>query len=327
MVRSPTRQHKILEVFITNAPHLWGKIAVVKCLVRSDHLMVTASPRVSAKSHRKTTHFRDAREQNKIKMSRGLQEIDWSGVFFTESVDDKVQLVQDKLASLFDSCFTTISVRVSSRDRPFVSPLMRHLLNERRKLLRRDGSSIAIQTLIEKIKALIRRNQLLAVKNYIKDKDKGSKSWWSIVNSIIDRKSTHVSISSIVSPDEINDYFCTINTDPNYIDPEILSIPDGTRTPKVTSLTVCNILLNLKRTTSGPDQLPFWLWRDFAFDLAPFISHVFNCSLRCQTVPTLWKMADIMPLPKETPFRTCNQLRPISLTNIIMRLFESCFQI
>lgn len=29
-----------------------------------------------------------------------------------------------------------------------------------------------------------------------------------------------------------------------------------------------------------------------------------------------------MPLPKETPFKTCTQLRPISLTNIIMRLFE-----
>jgi hypothetical protein len=33
-------------------------------------------------------------------------------------------------------------------------------------------------------------------------------------------------------------------------------------------------------------------------------------------------MADIMPLPKETPFKTCNQLRPISLTNIKVRLFE-----
>ena len=31
----------------------------------------------------------------------------------------------------------------------------------------------------------------------------------------------------------------------------------------------------------------------------------------------------LMPLPKETPFRTCNQLRPISLTNIIMRLYET----
>ena len=198
-----------------------------------------------------------------------------------------------------------------------MSLLVKHLLNERRMLFRRDGSSMAIQTLIKKINALIRRNQLLTVKNDINNKDKGSKSWWSIVNSITGRESTRVSISSIVSPDEINDYFCTINTDPNYFDPEILSIPDGT-----TSLTICNFLLNLKRTTAGPDQLPFWLWRDFAFDLAPIISHILNCSLTCQTVPTLWKMADIMPLPKESPFRTCNQLRPISLTNVIMTLFE-----
>ena len=56
------------------------------------------------------------------------------------------------------------------------------------------------------------------------------------INSITGRKSTHVSISSIVSPDEINDYFCTINTDPNYIDPEILSIPGGTRIPEVTQV-------------------------------------------------------------------------------------------
>ena len=108
----------------------------------------------------------------------------WSDVFFTETVDDKVQLVQDKLASLFDSCFPTISVRVSSRDPPFVSPLVKHLLNERRKLLRQDGSSMAIQTLIKKINALIRRNQLLAVKNDINDKDKGSKSWWSIIREL-----------------------------------------------------------------------------------------------------------------------------------------------
>ena len=33
-------------------------------------------------------------------------------------------------------------------------------------------------------------------------------------------------------------------------------------------------------------------------------------------------MADIMPLPKETPFKTCTQLRPISLTNKKMRPFE-----
>jgi hypothetical protein len=177
---------------------------------------------------------------------------------------------------------------------------VKHLLNERRKLFKHESGSMARQTLIEKNNDFIRRNQLKAVKHDINKKDKGYKPWWGIVNSITGRKSSHVSISSIINPDEINSYFCDINTDPNYSDPETLTIPDGTKIPEVSSHTVCKFLLNLKRTTAGPDQLPFWLWKDFAFDLAPIITHLFNFSLRCQTVPNLWKMADITPLPKET---------------------------
>ena len=47
-----------------------------------------------------------------------------------------------------------------------------------------------------------------------------------------------------------------------------------------------------------------------------------NVSLLQHTVPLLWKEANIRPVPKEIPFTSCNQLRPISLTNIILRLFE-----
>ena len=52
------------------------------------------------------------------------------------------------------------------------------------------------------------------------------------------------------------------------------------------------------------------------------VKNVFNASLLKYTVPLLWKEANIRPVPKEQPFTSCNQLRPISLTNIIMRLFE-----
>ena len=37
MVKSPTRGQRILDVFITNAPHLWTKISIQNSLVRSDH--------------------------------------------------------------------------------------------------------------------------------------------------------------------------------------------------------------------------------------------------------------------------------------------------
>lgn len=44
--------------------------------------------------------------------------------------------------------------------------------------------------------------------------------------------------------------------------------------------------------------------------------------LKQQSVPCLWKTANIKPIPKESPITVCSQLRPISLTNIIVRLFE-----
>ncbi|EDO30652.1 predicted protein, partial [Nematostella vectensis] len=73
---------------------------------------------------------------------------------------------------------------------------------------------------------------------------------------------------------------------------------------------------------SGPDQFPYWLWRDFSHHLAPVVTNIFNCSLQQQTVPMAWKLANISPIPKESPLTECSQLRPISLTNIIMRIFK-----
>ena len=87
--------------------------------------------------------------------------------------------------------------------------------------------------------------------------------------------------------------------------------------------TIFNVFFfSLKCTAPGPDDLPFWIWMDYAYQLAPTITKVFNFSLIKQLPPRLWKLANITPIPKETPFETCNQLRPTSLTNVIMRLFE-----
>ena len=104
--------------------------------------------------------------------------------------------------------------------------------------------------------------------------------------------------------------------------PELMSIPEDTIVPTIDEETVLQFLLKQKRTASGPDKFPHWFWRDFACYLAPVITKVFNCSLKNQVVPISWKLADLTPIPKQSPVTTCNQLRPISITDIIMRLFE-----
>ena len=117
-------------------------------------------------------------------------------------------------------------------------------------------------------------------------------------------------------------YFQKINTDTQYTAPNLLPIPAATRIPTVDVHTDRNFLTKQKRTSPGPDGLPYWMWKDFAQQLAPVVTYVFNLSLKQQCVPLVWKFANVSPIPKEFPLTECTQLRPISLTNIIMRLFE-----
>ena len=113
-----------------------------------------------------------------------------------------------------------------------------------------------------------------------------------------------------------------INTSPQYTAPEQLLILHGTRIPTFDVNTVKWFLLDQKGTAAGPDQLPHWMWKDYAYQLAPIITKIFNCSIMHQSVLALWRSANARPLPKESPVIECTQLKPISLTNIIMRLFE-----
>ncbi len=318
MVKSPKRGQHILDVFITNAPHLWAKVSIQKCLVRSDHSSVLVLPRVPCKAIRRTVEFRDVREHNKIAMARSLENCNWDEVTSIEDPVQKVQLLQDKLVNLFNTNFPCKRIRMSSRDPPYMSPLVKTLL----KILKRNLSKNNRETnpyLQERINTLIRTNQSRGVKEASQQHSRATKKWWDTVNSISGRNSTS---APILDPHDINHYFQSINTDPNYSAPIQVQIPEGTRIPVIPEHIVQKFLLNLKRTSSGPDELPFWLWRDFAYDLAPIITSVFNSSLKYLTVPLLWKMANISPIPKETPLDQSNQLRPISVTNVIMRLFE-----
>ena len=221
---------------------------------------------------------------------------------------------------MFDECFPLISVKMSSRDPPYTTPLVKHLCKIRNKNRDKYNDSHENAILPEQINKLIRTNQLNAVSCENRKHKKGSKAWWYTANRISGRSKQDVQISAIVNAKVINDYFKEINTDPDYITPEPLQIPDTV--PEVEIDLVKHVLSRLKCTSSGPDCLPFWFWRDYANYLAPVVTHIFNTSIREQTVPSLWKLANIVPIPKESPLEEVNQLRPISLTNIIMRVFE-----
>ena len=171
------------------------------------------------------------------------------------------------------------------------------------------------------INTLIRANQLNAVQCENRTQKTGTKKWWENVNNITRRKDKNLPISSLIDANEINAYFQNININPNYSAPVPLQIPEGTRIPLLSTCEVYGFLRKQKHSSSGPDDLPHWFWKTYAAELALAITEIFNVSLQLGLVPDFWKRANVVPIPKET---VCPQLRPISLTDVIMRLFERC---
>ena len=154
LVKNPTRNHKILDVFLTNCPHLWEKSKVFNRLVRSDHLVVMVSPRQAIKPERKDVYFRDVRAHRKFNMMRKLETCDWSHIYNCNNVNEAVTLLNGTITNMFNDCFPLIKVKMSTRDPPYTSPLFKHLCKiSNRKIRKRVNNDLQ-----KRIDKLIREN-------------------------------------------------------------------------------------------------------------------------------------------------------------------------
>ena len=69
--------------------------------------------------------------------------------------------------------------------------------------------------------------------------------------------------------------------------------------------------------------MKFLILRDFAFELSPVVSDIYNSTLRQGTIPELLKSSIVSPIPKCMPPKTIeDDLRPISLTLQIAKVME-----
>ena len=76
-------------------------------------------------------------------------------------------------------------------------------------------------------------------------------------------------------------------------------------------------------TSIGPDNIPAWVLNEHAHCLAAPLASIFNCSLREGVLPTVWKSANIIPLPKAKPLMSVKtDIRP-NLLRQLPRRFSS----
>ena len=122
----------------------------------------------------------------------------------------------------------------------------------------------------------------------------------------------------------LNEFFAKLCQDDSYTEPSFLEIDrEKYLSPRLHETEVMLSLSRInKKTASGPDNVPSWVWRDNALLLAPVVTFICNLSLCSYTWPEAWKESNISQLPKvDTPTQR-QDFRGINITPVIARCFE-----
>ncbi|KAJ8023776.1 RNA-directed DNA polymerase from mobile element jockey [Holothuria leucospilota] len=73
---------------------------------------------------------------------------------------------------------------------------------------------------------------------------------------------------------------------------------------------------------AGPDMLSPRVLRTCSGKLAGIFTHIFNLSFSTLAIPEIWKQSCIIPVPKSSTVSCMDDLRPVALTSVVMKICE-----
>ena len=213
--------------------------------------------------------MRDFREHRKITFHQKLLEHDWRHVNTGRNVDSPADCLHSDLHHLMELCFPAKTVRMSSRDPPRMTPLVKVLLKKKARLQARSVRGVDLEDFKAKIDKNISENRMALATG-----KKESRAWWRKVDVLTHRKDKdNLSLDKNFVQD-FNTYFGNLCYDDNYISPTPMEIVHNASIPQLTTSQVFNTLSKIKKSATGPDGIPYWIWKEHAAILTPVVEAI-----------------------------------------------------
>ncbi|XP_066024381.1 uncharacterized protein [Pocillopora verrucosa] len=306
----------------------------------SDHLSVFMGPGIGeapSKSKCKIILSRDKRLSKRVSVGRFFLQVPWSDLL---SPDLSCELKLRTLTNIINLGLNTImperSTKVHETDRPWLSVRLKQLIARRQKAFASGN-----QYLFKILRNKVNRERKRCRKVYYENKAEGLRAsrprdWWREVKQLCgSTKSTERDLKSMLHKDlvcedavlaeKINQAFVSVMKDysPLADSARVSAVDDDPIV--VTEQSVVRKLREVSTSrASGPDDIPNWVLKEYADILAAPIAVILNASFSEVSVPRVWKLADVPPLPKAPIVSDFNtDLRPISLTSTMSKIAES----
>jgi len=346
LIDEPTRHRfcqnsNILDLVICNDDDCIDSIEHLAPLGRSDHDVIRITLNLSVRDETNKLKRFDYHKGDYEGCKKEISSIDWN-VLTTMNIDEAWIFLKNKLKDLELKYIPTRSHKNNQRPLWMNGRVKKHL-NKKNKLFKKylKHKSIAnynnYVSIRNATKYCIKDAVALLEKNVANgSKTKNPKLFWKYVNTKLKRKT---GLSNLIKTngemtnndyekaEALNEYFSSV-----FVDENMSNIPTFTARNECNEINEFDIsetcilskLLQLNVAKSmGPDNLHPHFLKNIAKEISLPLSVIFNKSLHERDIPNDWRVANVTAIYKNGNRNNVKNYRPISLTCILCKLFES----
>lgn len=327
IVTTPTRHSNILDLILVSdkLKNEYNPVLKGPPIGNSDHSTLLLYPKncVSTKLHFKKIY--DLRRQNIEAFKSELEIINWRRVYHEDGISSKTLTFHDIIQNVFLKTIPYEYVQMSNNDKIWVTPTLKTLFNKRWNAYRNKNWPL-YQHYKNKVKERIQVDK----SNWAKKSSQSSRSMWAHVKSVTGKVKNNLDQllddfeSDLDATTTINEFFESVflKEDPQHLSTIRSNIVDDNWHTLIDTEWTMSKLLILDTTKSySTGDIPPYLYKECAHILSSPITHLINESVIQRQVPDLWKVSDIIPIPKKHP-PTVSDLRPVSILKLPAKLLE-----
>jgi len=337
IVRSATRGTSTLDKVYTSAADWYLPPIILPNIAGSDHasVLVQALQNNVKRGREVAVTVRSNDSNGKVLLAHALKSVNWSPLYRMTDVDSMTTFFNSTITTLIDRYLPERVVVRHTSNKPWVTEKFCRLIRQRQHAWT-TGNMDRYRSLRNRI---VRLSRSLRQNYYHKRVQNlrrcNASNWWRETKRLTGQsnKSDLSGLADSVCDGDVQQLTNIINKSLQQVSADLQ--PLTTNDFAMCDSIPCQYTIYPEevydklsrintRKAPGPDQLPNWILKEFAFLLCDPICCIFNTSVQHGIVPTLWKSANVVPIPKVTPARSIeSDLRPISLTPTLSKILES----
>ena len=344
-VSEPTLDNNILDIVLASDPDLIHICEVGEILSNSDHKIIRCNINCEVDVKENMLLVPNYSKGNISGLKSELQKINWQTVLTSNSVEQMCTIFTNTLLEVENKWIPKVRRRINGTKKPqWMTNDIRLLINRKRRVYKNYKQSklhddflryIAIKRHCEREIRKAKRNLEINISQQSKTNPKkffqyirSKKTVKEKIGPIRDAQNRLVSDCKNMAV-ILNSFFHSV-----FITEDVSSLPsvnhifagaenDMLKVEEIHESDVAKHLRHLDPNKStGADQISARLLRECQDELVLPLKLLFNRSLQEGLVPNLWKCANVTPIFKKGSKCEAGNYRPISLTSVVIKIFE-----